>query len=177
MENSSVVVSYLFVWGRRSNSGKRGRLPWHQFGALLSWTDLADTRNPFFLGSSRLRGSFWERTGHAESEMILWYGEDFMTLCLYFGSMLRWSFWLFFHKVVVVGSFLLGWAAWLQKSLSVWVLCLLLCNILPTNIISKVKPWAVPLGFSLEVRSIGSLVGLRWSFGSDLVAQMSVYWN
>lgn len=36
------------------------RLPWRQFGALLSWIDLADMRNPFlcFLGSSGLRESF-----------------------------------------------------------------------------------------------------------------------
>lgn len=62
MENSSVVVCYLFVWKERYNSGKRGRLPWHRFGALLSWTDLRHEETleslSCFLGSSGLRGSF-----------------------------------------------------------------------------------------------------------------------
>lgn len=46
MENSSAVVS-IYLLGEKVQFWKRGRLPWHQFGALLSWTDLALVRNPF----------------------------------------------------------------------------------------------------------------------------------
>lgn len=56
MKNSSVVVSRLF--GGEITILERDRLPWHRFGALLLWTDLADMRNPFlcFLGSLDLGG-------------------------------------------------------------------------------------------------------------------------
>lgn len=59
MEDGSVVVSCLFG-GEKIKFWKVGRLPWHQFGALPLWTDLAGVRNPFlcFLGSLGLRGSF-----------------------------------------------------------------------------------------------------------------------
>lgn len=60
VENCSIVVSYIFGEKEDTILEKRGRLPWHQFVALLLWTDLVDMRNAFlcFLRSSGLRGCF-----------------------------------------------------------------------------------------------------------------------
>lgn len=61
VENGEQFCSgFLSIWEKRYGSGKRGRLPWHQFGTLLLWTDLANMRNSFSvsLGLQVQGGSF-----------------------------------------------------------------------------------------------------------------------